>query len=103
MKTLVKVATVTALLFSSSSVFAWGAKGHQIVGNIAQDNLSKHAKKALEEIFGEDFSLAKESVWPDEVRSIRTMDRFKPWHFADYPNVTLQSIIGTTPIEKLSE
>jgi hypothetical protein len=92
-----------AISFVSPSVYGWGAKGHQIVGHIAQDNLSEDAKSALKKIFGPDLNLAKESTWPDEVRSIRSLDRFKPWHFADYPTVPFQTVLGKTKIEEMKE
>ena len=70
------------VVFPSSQSFAWGYKGHQIVGDIARNHLSATAKKNLQALLGND-DLATISTWADEVRPQRP-ETFG-WHFVDIP------------------
>jgi hypothetical protein len=90
----VKMFFVGLLSLISLNAHGWGDRGHEIVGHIAQDELTPSARRALEKLLGRDFKLANEATWPDHVRSNRTYDRFKPWHYADHPDTTLPDVLG---------
>jgi S1/P1 Nuclease len=68
------------LAFSSIQVFAWGPKGHQVVGDVARARLSDAARKNVVALLGND-DLAAVSVWADDVKSQRPESY--GWHFVD--------------------
>lgn len=76
------VATCLLLIFLWSQCFAWGFKGHRIVGDIALHHLNANAKQNLEALLGNS-DLAAISTWADEVRSQRPESY--GWHFVDIP------------------
>jgi len=68
-------------LLAAHPAYPWGGKGHEIVGHIAQANLTDKAWKKVKTILRPRTSiantLARASVWPDKVgRKIRDMNRF---------------------------
>lgn len=76
------------LLFSFSlmqSVYAWGPVGHMIVGQIAEDQLTIKAKKAIDQLL-EGRSLADVSNWADTIKGRPEWAKTKPWHFVDIPD-----------------
>ena len=75
-------AVLTLLLFLSTQLFAWGPKGHQIVGDVAQSRLNEAAKHNLQSLLG-DATLASIANWADEIKGKRP-ETFG-WHFVDIP------------------
>ena len=75
--------TVIALAISIST-FGWGQTGHRVIGKIAENHLTEKAKKALKEIMGHE-SLAEASTWMDEIRSDKSYDFAKTWHYVTIP------------------
>ncbi|MBP9159316.1 MAG: S1/P1 nuclease [Flavobacteriales bacterium] len=65
--------------------FAWGPTGHRAVGQIAEDHLSSKAQKAVHRILGDE-SLAMAATWMDDVRSDRTYDYMRDWHWVTIPD-----------------
>ncbi|WP_127845054.1 S1/P1 nuclease [Psychroflexus aestuariivivens] len=75
------------LYFLSTSLFAsedWGKNGHRTVGAVAQQYLSKKAKRKIDKILNHK-SLALVSTYADEIKSDDKYDQFKPWHYANVP------------------
>lgn len=68
------------LLAAPSSVLAWGATGHRVVGRIAQNHLAPEAARAIECLMATE-SLARAATWPDEIRSDPAWKHADPWHF----------------------
>jgi hypothetical protein len=79
-----KIIVICALLVVSSSAFGWGKNGHRIVGEIAEKNLSKEAKKGIAELLGDD-SLSRVANYPDEIKSEKKYDYTSPWHYVSIP------------------
>ncbi len=81
---LVKKLTAILLLLSfvPAQLFAWGAKGHAIVADIAASRLTPTTRQNLKLLLGRD-SLASVSTWADDVRKQR--DESYDWHFVDIP------------------
>jgi hypothetical protein len=75
-------ATVLITVFVPVQLFAWGAKGHQIVGDIAASRLAPQTKKNLKVLLGHE-TLASVSTWADDVR--KQHDESYDWHFVDIP------------------
>jgi len=63
--------------------WAWGDRGHQAVGIIAQARLTPAALAGCAGLLGEGFSLATVSTWADEVRPERP--ETAPWHYVNIP------------------
>jgi hypothetical protein len=104
------VVLVSAFLFLSAPCYAWNSTGHEIVAQIAYDNLTPDTKAKMIAILklhprlkqdlladaatGEDTDRAmfiRAATWPDMVRyPINPMSRTEnhgPWHYVDYPYV----------------
>jgi hypothetical protein len=79
-----KTIFTATVLFFSLQVFSWGVIGHRTVGEIAQQHLSKKAKKELRKLIGKE-TLAWWSNWPDFIKSDSTWNHASPWHYVDLP------------------
>ena len=77
---------LTAILligvFVPAQVFAWGPKGHAIIGDIAAARLTPVTKANIQLLLGSD-TLASVASWADQVRKDR--DESYNWHFVDVP------------------
>ena len=75
-----------AMMFSSLPMFAWGPMGHDVVAAIAEQNLTKKAKKALDEIL-DGRSIVYYSSWMDNIQNSPQWkggyDKTKTWHYAN--------------------
>ncbi|MBC2604961.1 HAD hydrolase-like protein [Pelagicoccus albus] len=84
-----RLARLAVLILGASSIiascWAWGAKGHRVVGRIAEEHLSPEAKMALSEILGDE-SLVEVSTWADWIRSDPDMAHTGPWHYVNTPD-----------------
>ena len=68
---------------STNSGFIWGQTGHRVVGLIAEEHLSKRAKKAIDALL-KGHSLAYASTFADEIKSDKAYDAYGPWHYVNY-------------------
>lgn len=73
------------LFFKSISLFAWGSKGHRVVGEIAKRQLSPKVKKAIAKIL-EGESLSSVSTWADEMKSNPDFKIYGSWHYVNLPS-----------------
>ena len=66
--------------------FAYGTTGHRVVAEIAQRHLSKHARKELWKLIGNQ-QLAYWANWPDFIKSDTTgkWKNTSRWHYVDLP------------------
>ena len=74
-----------ACLLISPAVFGWGQNGHRAIGQVAENHLSRKAKKEIRKILGDE-SLAMASTWMDEIRSDSTYDHTHSWHWVTIPD-----------------
>lgn len=72
-------------LFCMGQVFAWGQNGHRAVGLVAEQHLSKKARKKVMQLLGGN-SLAEVSVWMDDIKSDHTYDHTHDWHWVTIPD-----------------
>ena len=63
-----------------SAFYFWGANGHRIVGQIAENHLSEKAAVAVADLIGPE-GLAQVSTWADEIRSDPNWRHAAPWHY----------------------
>lgn len=75
--------TISALLIAQHA-FSWGVLGHRIASEIAEQHLTKKAKKELHKLIGKE-TLAWWSNWPDFIKSDSTWNHASPWHYVDLP------------------
>lgn len=64
------------------SAFAWGAKGHRIVAQVAYDNLSNKTRKQVDAVLGKHGMIYLAS-WADEIKSDTIYPQSYDWHFQD--------------------
>jgi hypothetical protein len=79
-KTLIIVITA---LYAPLQSMAWGAQGHRICGQIASSYLTPKARKAIEEILGNE-SVAMASNWADFIKSDPAFSYLSTWHYIDF-------------------
>jgi len=60
-----------------------GPKGHQIVAYIAEAHLTDTAREKIKAILPKNGTLAKASIWPDEIR--KALPQLNPLHYVDVP------------------
>jgi hypothetical protein len=69
MKTVIFNLFLTALfIITIPTVYPWGATGHRVVGEIAEQHLTNEAKKFVHDLLGSE-KLAHAANWADEIRS----------------------------------
>ena len=62
----------------------WGATGHRVVGEIADQYLKNSTKRKIKKLLNRE-SLAFTSTFADEIKSDRRYDKFFTWHFINMP------------------
>ncbi len=80
MKKLCIIALVFCLPFQS---MAWGVLGHRIVGEIADQYLTKKARRNIAAILGSE-SIAMSSNWADFVKSDPSYGYLSSWHYINF-------------------
>jgi len=80
----IKTLALLVVFFIPSSAGAWSTIGHRIVGQIAENHLTKRSKKAILGILGTE-SLAMASNWGDFIKSDSNYDSLYNWHFVNLP------------------
>ncbi|HJX84246.1 MAG TPA: S1/P1 nuclease [Candidatus Angelobacter sp.] len=74
------IAVFLLIVFPATLLFAWGPKGHQIVGDIARTHLNEAARQNIVALLGND-DLAAVANWADDVKGERRESY--GWHFVD--------------------
>jgi len=71
-------------ILSLNAAEDWGATGHRVTGQIAENHLTKKAKRNLDKLLkGE--SLAFLSTYGDEIKSDELYRDYSPWHYVNFP------------------
>ncbi len=76
----------------SLPVMAWGQEGHRIICKIAYDNLSRKAKKNVDQILGKQ-GMIYWANWPDEIKSDTIYPDSYDWHFQDFAGGMSDSLV----------
>lgn len=63
---------------------AWGVTGHRVIGRVAEQHLTKKARKAIADIIGQE-SLAWWANWPDFIKSDTNWRHASAWHYVNLP------------------
>ena len=62
--------------------FAWGPMGHDIVAHIAEQRLSKRAKRNIEQVLG-GYSMVYVANWMDNASNTDEYEYTKTWHYVN--------------------
>lgn len=62
----------------------WGQTGHRVVGAIADTHLTKKAQRQIDFLL-DGQSLAFVATYGDDIKSDSLHDRYKPWHYINFP------------------
>ena len=63
----------------------WGQIGHYVTGEIAERHLTEQARERVKSILG-DMTMARASVWMDDIRSDSRFDYTETWHWTTIPD-----------------
>jgi len=91
--------TITILTSFSLPVFSWGKRGHEIVTQIARHYIDESVLNKVQNYLGK-MSFEETAVWMDQIKSNRSYDYMKPWHYinidrdATYVKTTEPNIIN---------
>ncbi len=84
MKKLFRLTAVFIFLMNYSPVFGWGKTGHRVVAEIAEQNLTKRAKRQIHKITGKQ-SLAYFANHPDFIKSDPDLyKKTSSWHYVNF-------------------
>ncbi|MBX2932506.1 MAG: S1/P1 nuclease [Chitinophagaceae bacterium] len=85
-KKFIKTLLVLLAFIIPLSGFSWGITGHRVVAEIAQNHLTKRAKKELKKLLGKE-TLAEWANWPDFIKSdtTNTWKHTSQWHYVNMP------------------
>lgn len=86
MKFLKNLVLVTIFFYVPFQSMAWGTQGHRICGQIAGSYLTPKARKAIEQILGNE-SIALAGNWADFIKSDPAFNYMSPWHYIDFDKV----------------
>ncbi len=75
-------------VFATHIVFGnvpfWSKTGHRTIGEIAEKNLNRKARKALSKLLDGE-NLASVSTFADEIKADRKYREFSAWHYVNFP------------------
>lgn len=73
---------VTNFTFANDMV--WSKTGHRVVGEVAEQYLSRKAKRAIKDLLNGD-SLAGVANFADEIKADKAYSKFSAWHYVNIP------------------
>lgn len=84
-----KMKKLTFLLFlaaqiSFGNVPFWSQTGHRTIGEIAEQNLNRRAKKRILELL-DGQSIAAVANFGDDIKADKKYAKFSPWHYVNFP------------------
>ncbi len=82
------------LLISGTKLFGWGQTGHRVIGQIAEEHLTRKARKNIEKVLGNE-SIAMAGTFMDEIRSDDRYKHLDPWHYCTLPDGQTYQEAGT--------
>ena len=81
-----KIFIIIAVLMCSISTYAWGPMGHDVVAAIAEQNLTRKAKRNIEKLL-DGHSIVFYASWMDNIQNSPSWkggyDKTKSWHYAN--------------------
>ena len=77
-----RLAVVFLAMTIPAMAFAWGAKGHDIVARVAEENLSKRTLRTVEQVLG-GHSMVYVANWMDNASHTEEYAYTKTWHYVN--------------------
>lgn len=74
----------------------WGATGHRVVGEVAEQHLKPLVKKKVLDLL-EGESVAEASTWGDETRSMPEWKHSAPWHYINVEDAQEIKVLSLPP------
>ncbi len=71
--------------FAFSNDMVWSKTGHRTTGEIAEQHLSRKARKAIDKLLSGE-SLATVSTFADEIKADKQFRKFSAWHYLNFPS-----------------
>jgi hypothetical protein len=71
--------------FFMGQAWAWGQTGHRVVGLVAEQHLTKKARRQVARVL-QDNSLAEVSNWMDDIKSDGAYNHTHDWHWVTIPD-----------------
>jgi hypothetical protein len=71
-------------LVISLPAFPWGKNGHRIVGELGYRQLKPSVRREVDRLLGMG-QMPFSSIWADEIKSDRSWDKARPWHYINIP------------------
>ena len=84
MNKIVIVLVFLSLQLSFANDVLWSKTGHRTTGEVAEKNLSRKARKAIEKLL-DGQSLALVSTFGDDIKADRKFKEFSAWHYVNFP------------------
>jgi hypothetical protein len=90
------------ILFCSKTTYAWGAKGHEIVSEVAFQYLNKDTKKIVLQYL-DGMTIQEAATWMDRIKKDRSLNYMKPYHYVNFKKgATVKNNPGSNIIAVLS-
>lgn len=70
--------------FTFGNDMVWSKTGHRTTGEVAQQHLSRKARKTIDKLL-DGQSLALVSTFGDDIKADRQYREFSAWHYVNYP------------------
>ena len=80
-----RITIILTIALSSQLVYGWGANGHRVIGEVAQQYLTEKAQQGIQELLNGP-TLAEVSNWMDNIKSNDTYDSLYSWHYTTIPD-----------------
>ena len=74
--------TILTAMLLCPMAFAWGAKGHRIIAQVAYDNLNNKTRKQVDAVLGK-HGMIYLAAWADEIKSDTIYPQSHDWHYQD--------------------
>lgn len=81
---------------SFANEIVWAKTGHRTVGEVAQNQLTRKAKKAIKELL-DGHDLAFVSNYADEIKADKAFNEYFSWHYVNFPPNTKYKDIPPSP------
>lgn len=85
MKTNILILLLLSIQITFGNDMVWSKTGHRTTGQVAQEHLSRKAKKAIDKLLNGE-SLAKVSTFGDDIKADRNFKKFSAWHYVNFPS-----------------
>lgn len=84
MKKNILILFLVTFQLSFCNEIVWSKTGHRTTGEVAQQHLSRKARKAIDKLLNGQ-SLALVSTFGDDIKADRQYKKFSAWHYVNFP------------------